>query len=124
MNWAGAGEKLPRVVITNYYVSEVSPVSGPIRHVAGTARFPRPNRVINRFEPQWMKQALVTGKPGYTIIRDPRGWHGGTPNTSSEPRYMPNVEYILSDAPLSEVGGTLNLEQLKRQQWIAEFPNT
>jgi hypothetical protein len=34
------------------------------------------------------------------------------------------VEYIIRDAPLSEVGGTLNLEQLKRGQWIAEFPNT
>ena len=33
---------------------------------------------------------------GTAIIRDPRAWHGGTPNLSNETRCMPNVEYYAS----------------------------
>ena len=123
MAWKAAGEKLPRVVIVNYYVSNVLPSSGPIRQIPGTARFPVPNKVVKDFEPEWMRQSVVTGKPGYAIIRDPRVWHGGTPNTSSEPRYMPNLEFVLRDAPIEEMGGTPVLDQLNRGQWIAEFAN-
>jgi ectoine hydroxylase-related dioxygenase (phytanoyl-CoA dioxygenase family) len=123
MIWRGAGEKVPRVVITNYYVSDVLPSSGPIRQIAGTARFPVPNRVVNKYEPSWMRESIITGKPGYAVIRDPRVWHGGTPNTSTEPRYMPNVEYVLRDVDAEEIGGTLNLNQLNQQRWIAEFEN-
>ena len=124
-SWNGAGERLPRVITVNFYVSEVRPSSGPIRQVPGTARFPvPPNRVVTQREPAWMKESLVTGKPGYVVIRDPRAWHGGTPNTSSEPRYMPNVEYVLRDVPIGEVGGSAALEQLRNGKVIAEFPNT
>lgn len=121
MRWKAAGEKLPRVITVNYYVSHVLPGSGPLRHVPGTARFPAPSPVANRNEPSWMKSCIVTGKPGYAVIRDPRAWHGGTPNTSSEPRYMPNLEYTLRDVPIEEIGGACNEEQLSRGKWIAEF---
>ena len=33
---------------------------------------------------------------GSVIIRDPRAWHGGTPNLSSMRRYLPNIEYYSS----------------------------
>jgi hypothetical protein len=122
-SWNGAGESPPRVVTVNFYVSDVLPSSGPVRQVPGTARFPVPNGVLTRFEPQWMKQALVTGKAGYAVIRDQRAWHGGTPNTSTEPRYMPNLTYVLRDAPLDQVGGTQALKRLRRGEWIAEFEN-
>jgi Phytanoyl-CoA dioxygenase (PhyH) len=121
--WRGAGELPPRVLTVNYYVSEVLPMNGPIRQVPGTALFPVPNQVVAKFEPEWMRQSLVTGKPGYAIIRDQRAWHGGTPNTSDEPRYMPNLEYVLRDVALSEVGGSAVLRQLNGGKWIAEFAN-
>ena len=125
MGWKAAGEPIPRVVTVNYYVSDVVPASGPIRQVPGTVRFPVPPlRVIQKFEPQWMKQSIITGKPGYAIIRDPRGWHGGTPNTSSETRYMPNIEYVLRDAPEDEIDGSANVDQLSRGRWIAEYSNS
>lgn len=123
MTWKAAGEKIPRVIIVNYYVSDVLATSGPIRQVPGTARFPVPNRMVRVFEPEWMKRSVVTGKRGYAIIRDPRTWHGGTPNTSDAPRYMPNLEYILRDVPIDEIEGSQNLVQLKQGKWIAEFPN-
>jgi hypothetical protein len=106
-------------------VSDVLPVSGPIRQIPGTACYPVPNKLTRKFEPQWMKQSLVTGKAGYVVIRDQRAWHGGTPNTSDEPRCMPNLTYLLSDVPLGQIGGTQALKRLKRGEWIAEWqPST
>ena len=122
--WKGAGERLPRVVTVNYYVSDVLPISGPIRQIPGTARFPIPNHVVAKFEPQWMKKCVVTGKSGYAIIRDSRAWHGGTPNTSTQPRYMPNLEYVLRDVSARELYGDVVLEQTNRGKWIAEFANS
>ena len=125
MTWKAAGEPVPRVILVNYYVSEVQPRCGPIRIVPGTARFPvPPHKVINRFEPRWMKQSLVTGKPGYAIIRDPRAWHGGTPNTSPDARYMVDIGYVLRDAQAEEIDGDTNVEQLSQGRWIAEFSNS
>ena len=122
--WHGAGEEMPRILVVNYYVSEVRPTSGPIRIVPGTARFPvPPYRVLGKREPAWMRQAVATGKPGYAIIRDPRGWHGGTPNTSSDPRYMPAIEFVMNGAPRDEIESTAALDQLSRGEWIAEFSN-
>jgi hypothetical protein len=124
LSWSGAGERTPRILIVNYYVSDVLPISGPIRIVPRTARFPiPPHRVIERFEPDWMKRATITGKPGYAVIRDPRSWHGGTPNTSTDPRYMPNIEYVVNAAPDDELESTATLDQLSRGRWIAEFAN-
>jgi ectoine hydroxylase-related dioxygenase (phytanoyl-CoA dioxygenase family) len=125
MSWRAAGERMPRVLTVNYYVTDVQSTNGPIRLVPGTARFPvPPHRVIDRFEPRWMKRSVILGKPGYAIIRDPRVWHGGTPNCSSAPRYMPNIEYVLRDAPMDEIDGDTNVEQLSRGRWIAEFANS
>ena len=124
LSWKGAGEKTPRILIVNYYVADVLPTSGPIRMVPGTARFPvPPHRVIERYEPQWMRQSTITGKAGYVVIRDPRGWHGGTPNSSPDPRYMPNIEYVMNDAPDAHLDSTATLDQLSRGRWIAEFSN-
>ena len=109
----------------NYYVSDVRPLSGPIRIVPGTGRFPiPPHRVIGRSEPDWMKESILLGKPGYAVIRDPRAWHGGTPNMSAEPRYMPAIEFVVRDAPEDEIEGTSILDQLSRNSWIAEFSNS
>jgi hypothetical protein len=122
--WHGAGENPPRLLVVNYYVSDVLATSGPIRMVPGTARFPvPPHRVIGKREPAWMKQSIATGKPGYAVIRDPRGWHGGTPNTSDEPRYMPAIEFVMNGAPDDEIESTAALDQMSRGEWIAEFSN-
>jgi hypothetical protein len=119
--WNGAGERVPPTLVANYYVSDVLPQSGPVRQVPGTACFPLPNRVTRKFEPRWMKQALVTGAAGYAVIRDQRAWHGGTPNTSSVPRLMPNLTYVLRDVSLEHVGGTQASQRLRRGEWIAEW---
>jgi hypothetical protein len=37
---------------------------------------------------------------------------------------MPNIEYVLRDAPMDEIDGDTNVEQLSRGRWIAEFANS
>jgi len=45
-------------------------------------------------EPLWMKRSTLCPVPaGSVILRDPRAWHGGTPNLSDQIRLMPNIEY-------------------------------
>ena len=66
-----------------------------------------------------MKRSTITGHPGFAVIRDQRGWHGGTPNTSSEPRYMPDVMYVLRDAPAA-AATFLNMTAPSAGKWIAE----
>jgi ectoine hydroxylase-related dioxygenase (phytanoyl-CoA dioxygenase family) len=122
--WDGAGDDVPPVLIVDYYVSEVRLECGPIRYVPGTSRFPPPSRVSRRFEPSWMRRSKITGKPGFALIRDPRGWHGGTSNTSSEPRYMPDVCYMRRDEPLDRVAARYKVSALDRVEWIAEFHNS
>jgi hypothetical protein len=41
-----------------------------------------------------MRYSTLVGAPaGAGVIRDPRAWHGATPNVSREIRAMPNAEY-------------------------------
>ena len=41
-----------------------------------------------------MKLSTVCPAPaGSVLIRDPRAWHGGTPNLSNEVRAIPNAEF-------------------------------
>ena len=41
-----------------------------------------------------MKYSTVCPAPaGSVLIRDPRAWHGGTPNLSNELRAIPNIEF-------------------------------
>jgi hypothetical protein len=41
-----------------------------------------------------MKLSTACPAPaGSVLIRDPRAWHGGTPNLSDEARSIPNIEY-------------------------------
>jgi ectoine hydroxylase-related dioxygenase (phytanoyl-CoA dioxygenase family) len=123
MLWDNTGDAVPDVITVNYYVSEVRPEHGPVRQVPGTGRFPLPNKIVQRFEPKWMKRTLVTGSPGYAMVRDPRAWHGGTPNTSNEVRHMPNIVYVRHDAPLDDISVSLNAQDLGQGRWIAEFAN-
>lgn len=117
------GGAVPPVLIVDYYVSDVLPTNGPIRQVPGTARFPPPGDIARRSEPIWMQRSVITGRPGFALIRDPRGWHGGTQNTSSEPRYMPDVVYVRRDASLTGVPAILKMPHPHHGSWIAEFSN-
>ena len=81
-------------VHVNFPLIDLTPENGPIRQVPGTQRSRAP---IPRLadEPEWMRFSTVCPLPaGSAIFRDPRCWHGGTPNLSHDVRAMPNVEYF------------------------------
>ena len=67
-----------------------------------------------------MKEALVTGKAGYAVLRDQRAWHGGRPIRPVF-RAHAQLDVVLSDIPLDDVGGPQALKRLKRGEWIAEW---
>lgn len=85
---------LPVPVITIMFpMIDLTWENGPIRQIPGTQRShdPIPNLVD---EPDWMKWSTLCPVPtGSAVIRDNRGWHGGTPNLSEDMRAMPNIEY-------------------------------
>ncbi len=124
LEWDSAGDEVPLVLVVNYYVSEVSPTNGAMRLLPGTAHFPPPSHWVKQSEPSWMQQSLVAGLPGFAVIRDPRAWHGGTPNTSSEPRYVPSVEYVLRNVPLGGLTAKMEMEPPHQRDWVAEFSNS
>jgi hypothetical protein len=86
-------ERAPPRVTINFLLNDMTFENGPIRQIPGTQTLasPLPTQVD---EPEWMRLSTVVGAPaGAGVIRDPRAWHGGTPNVSREIRAMPNVEY-------------------------------
>ena len=86
-------ERTPPIVTINFLMSDQTFENGPIRQIAGSQA--RPGRPPTQAEePAWMRPSPVVGAPaGAGVFRDPRAWHGGTPNLSREIRAMPNVEY-------------------------------
>jgi hypothetical protein len=86
-------ERTPPRVTINFLMSDLTFENGPIRQIPGTQARPGgpPSQAD---EPEWMRLSTLVGAPaGAGVFRDPRAWHGGTPNLSREIRAMPNVEY-------------------------------
>ncbi len=75
-------------VCVNVPLSGFTTLNGPPRLVPGSHRWTSPIPSLAD-EPQWMQ--LSTPCPlqlGSAVFRDPRVWHGGTPNVSSGVRIM------------------------------------
>jgi hypothetical protein len=95
-------ERTPPRVTINFLMSDQTWENGPIRHIPGTQARPS-SPPTQADEPPWMRLSTVVGAPaGAGVFRDPRGWHGATPNVSREIRAMPNVEYAASWCDASE----------------------
>ena len=86
-------ERTPPRVTINFLMSDLTFENGPIRQIPGTQARPG-SPPTQADEPEWMRLSTLVGAPaGAGVFRDPRAWHGGTPNLSREIRAMPNVEY-------------------------------
>ncbi len=76
-----------------FIASNVSALNAPIRQIPMSQNLQRPIPNLED-EPDWMKRSTVCPlEAGTAIIRDPRAWHGGTPNLSNEMRCLVNMEY-------------------------------
>ena len=81
-------------VCCNFLMVDFNQLNGPTRQIAGT-QHSQENIPGLEEEPEWMKLSTVCPAPaGSVLIRDPRAWHGGTPNLSNEVRAIPNIEYF------------------------------
>ncbi len=80
-------------VVVNYVLADLNALNAPIRQIPMTQQSHRVMPLLDD-EPMWMKRSTLCPVPaGSVIIRDPRAWHGGTPNLSDNIRLMPNIEY-------------------------------
>lgn len=80
-------------VCCNFLMVDFTAINGPTRQIPGTQNSHTPMPRLAD-EPEWMKLSTVCPAPaGSVLIRDPRAWHGGTPNLSNEVRAIPNAEY-------------------------------
>jgi hypothetical protein len=95
-------QKTPPRVTINFLMSDMTTENGPIRQIPGTQTIAG-SPPTQEDEPEWMRLSTVVGAPaGAGVFRDPRAWHGATPNVSREIRAMPNVEYT---APWVDAAG-------------------
>ena len=86
-------ERTPPRATINFLMSDMTVENGPIRQIPGTQTLAA-SPPTQADEPEWMRLSTVVGAPaGAGVFRDPRAWHGATPNVSREIRAMPNVEY-------------------------------
>ncbi len=80
-------------VCCNYLVTDFTAINGATRQIPGTQNSREAIPTLED-EPEWMTFSTVNPAPaGSLLIRDPRTWHGGTPNVSNEVRAIPNIEY-------------------------------
>jgi|TARA_B100000959_G_C14953971_1_gene612930 hypothetical protein len=80
-------------VCCNFLMTDFTALNGPTRQIPGTQNSHEPIPTLDE-EPDWMKLSTACPAPaGSVLIRDPRAWHGGTPNLSDEARSIPNIEY-------------------------------
>jgi ectoine hydroxylase-related dioxygenase (phytanoyl-CoA dioxygenase family) len=125
LGWKAAGDSMPCQLVVNFYVSDVKKENGPMRIIPGTSRFPSPSSIVNLINPKWMRDCTVEGVKGTAVIRDPRCWHGGTPNVSNSIRYMPNCEFILEDkSSLEKIAGQASINAFINKKFLAKIENT
>lgn len=75
-------------VCVNIPLGGFTPLNGPPRLIAGSHHWTAPIPSLAD-EPQWMQLSTPCPLPiGSAVFRDPRTWHAGTPNVSSEVRIM------------------------------------
>ena len=86
-------------VAVNFLPQDFTPLNGPLRQImADPSGVPTQTsqKSIPTLEDEpeaYRLSTLLPATAGCAVIRDPRAWHGGTPNVSAEMRAIPNVEY-------------------------------
>ena len=86
----------PPFLVVNFALHHIGEDHGPTRIWPRRGR-PRDSKrpVRQDLEPRSILRSTLAPVPqGACTIRDPRIWHGGTPNYRSYPRYLPNLEFL------------------------------
>jgi ectoine hydroxylase-related dioxygenase (phytanoyl-CoA dioxygenase family) len=81
-------------VCVNIPLTGFDPLNGPPRLICGSHHWTNPIPSLGE-EPEWMRLSTPCPlPPGCAVFRDPRTWHGGTPNVSARTRVM--LAYLYS----------------------------
>jgi ectoine hydroxylase-related dioxygenase (phytanoyl-CoA dioxygenase family) len=79
-------------IVVNFLLTEFKEINGALRCVPGTHRTRlRPPSLAE--EPEHWRRAILCAPAGTAVVRDVRGWHGGTANNSDEYRIMTSASY-------------------------------
>merc|ERR1711971_339096 len=89
-------QQRPPVITVNFAVHNINEDHGP------TGIWPRRGRPRDDVRPmphteepqEILRSTLAPMLRGACVIRDSRIWHGGTPNSKSMPRFLPNLEFF------------------------------
>eukprot|EP01006_Ploeotia_vitrea_P000685 TRINITY_DN103476_c0_g1_i1.p1 TRINITY_DN103476_c0_g1~~TRINITY_DN103476_c0_g1_i1.p1 ORF type:complete len:320 (+),score=47.58 TRINITY_DN103476_c0_g1_i1:68-1027(+) len=84
----------PALLVCNFTVQDLTQLNGPTRILPATHLG---DDGIPSLADEPLKYRLSTVCPlpaGCAVIRDCRCWHGGTPNVTDGPRYLPNTEFV------------------------------
>mmetsp|Transcript_21632 Transcript_21632/g.60370 ORF Transcript_21632/g.60370 Transcript_21632/m.60370 type:complete len:561 (-) Transcript_21632:59-1741(-) len=111
------------VVTVNVTVRPLTWENGPMRIVPGT-HLPLDGVAPEMWQPlpedvesqQWKLSTLSPLPAGCAIVRDNRTWHGGTPNLSTAPRFLPNCEFA------ARWWCTGRTSSLQRNNWFLGTP--
>ncbi len=108
----------PPMVTINFCMVDFTFENGPTRQIKGTQNMHvDPPALID--EPEWMKlSTCMPIKAGGCLFRDPRAWHGGTPNLSNHVRAIPNVEYGAPWFRHPDAGYNFTRKTLPYDNWI------
>lgn len=107
----------PPFISVNYTLADLTWANGPTRFVLGTTRRnPKTVPSLQQEAPESLLSTLCPVASGSAIIRDVRCWHGGTPNVSKDPRFLPGLEYEPRSIPYdaAEKGRPLPLSVFQR----------
>ena len=82
------------MVVRNFLAQDFTRVNGTTRVIPGTHHSKATIPSLDD-ELEWMRLSTLCPAPaGAVMIRDPRTWHGGTPNLSDEMRAIPNAIFL------------------------------
>lgn len=84
---------IPPLVVVNFTCRPVTALNGPMRIIPRELHTPGRPPSLEEEPAEWRAMRLFPLESGTAIIRDVRLWHGGTPNWSSETRFLPNLEF-------------------------------
>lgn len=87
----------PPFLCANFAVHAITDNNGPMMIIPGTQRVADAlKRRGRRFPSTWADSKLSPLDPGDMLLRDVRVLHGGTPNQSTEARFLPSLDFALT----------------------------
>ena len=94
-------KETPPMVSVNYVIQDLHQFNGAMRIIPwsemqafGREKCAPGLEEEDRFSRQWLQSKIFPLEAGSALVRDIRVWHGGCPNGSGQPRFLPALEVM------------------------------